>query len=74
MLIPLLLIMSSKENTNYSKLKLIAFSLGIISIIFSEVTIRLISDKQNMNYIIAIIPVLLLLLTYFLFYKKLKFK
>ena len=74
MLIPLLLIMSSKENINYSKLKITSFSLGIIFIIFSETTIRLLSDKQTINYIIAAIPVFLLLLMYFIFYKKFKFK
>ena len=74
MLMPLLLIMSSKENINYSKLKITSFSLGIIFIIFSETTIRLLSDKQTINYIIAAIPVFLLLLMYFIFYKKFKFK
>jgi len=74
MLVPLILIISSKENTNYFKLKLITFSLGLVFIIFSETTIRLISNKLEMNYVIAFIPIFLLFLIYFLFYKKFKFK
>ena len=73
MLVPLILIFSSKENTNYSRLKLITFSLGLIFIIFSETTIRLISNKLEINYAIASIPIFLLLLIYFIFYKKFKF-
>ena len=74
MLIPLILIISSKENTNYSKLKLFTFSLGLFFIIFSETTIRLISEKQIINYVIAFSPMFLLFLIYFTFYKKFKFK
>ena len=74
MLVPLILIISSKENTNYPKLKLITFSLGLVFIIFSETTIRLISNKLEMNFIIAFIPIFLFFLTYFIFYKKFKFK
>jgi len=74
MLVPLILIVSSKENANYSKLKIITFSLGVIFIIFSETTIRLVSHKQEMNYVIAFIPIFLLFLIYSIFYKKFKFK
>ena len=73
MLIPLILITSSKENINYSKLKLVTFSIGLIFIIFSETTIRLISEKIVFNYIIASIPIILLMLIYLIFYKKFNF-
>ena len=43
MLIPYFLILSSKENSNYSKLKLLTFLTGVMTIIFSETTIRFIS-------------------------------
>ena len=72
MLVPLILIISSKENMNYSKIKLITFCLGIISIIFSETTIRIISDKLFINFIIILIPIILLFLMYLIFYKKFK--
>ena len=74
MLIPLILIVSSKENTNYPKLKFFTFSLGLFFIIFSETTIRLISDKQEINYVIALSPIFLLFLIYIVFYKKFQFK
>ena len=73
MLIPLILITSSKENINYSKLKLVTFSIGLIFIIFSETTIRLISEQIVFNYIIASVPIILLMLIYLIFYKKFNF-
>ncbi len=73
MLVPLILIVSSKENTNYSKIKIITFSLGLIFIIFSETTIRLISEKLGINFVIVSIPVLLIFLIYLIFYKKFKY-
>ena len=73
MMLPLILIISSKENTNYSKIKLITFSLGLIFIIFSETTIRLISNKLTINYVIISIPIVFLFLIYLIFYKKFKF-
>ena len=74
MLIPLLLITSSKENNNYQKLKSITFIIGLFFIIFSETTIRLISENLSTNYVLIIMPLIFLLILYFLFYKKLNFK
>ncbi len=74
MLIPLILITSSKENINYSKLKLFTFSIGLIFIIFSETTIRLISEQVIFNYIIASVPIILLMLIYIIFYRKFNFR
>ncbi len=73
MMLPLILIISSKENKNYSKIKFISFSLGLTFIIFSETTIRLISNKLTINYLIISIPIVLLFLIYVIFYKKFKF-
>jgi lipopolysaccharide export system permease protein len=73
MLVPLLLITSSKESENYTRLKFITFGIGLIFIIFSETTIRLISDKQIFNYWIISIPLLFILFLYFTFYKKFNF-
>ena len=74
MLIPLVLITSSKESINYPKLKLFTFSIGLIFIIFSETTIRLISEKLIFNYIIASVPIILSMLIYLIFYKKFNFR
>ena len=72
-LIPFLLILSSKENANYSKLKTITFLIGLFFIIFSETTIKLISTTYLKNFIISLIPFLLLIFLYLIFFKKTNF-
>tara|TARA_B100001173_G_scaffold304512_1_gene308639 strand:- start:23 stop:1147 length:1125 start_codon:yes stop_codon:yes gene_type:complete len=73
-LIPFLLILSSKENLNYSKLKTITFSTGLIFIIFSETTIKLISTTHFENITISLMPFLSLIFLYLFFFKKTNFK
>ena len=73
-LIPFLLLLSSKENTNYSKLKTITFSTGLIFIIFSETTIKLISTTHLENITISSIPFLFIIFLYLFFFKKTNFK
>ena len=69
-LIPFLLITSSKENLNYNKIRLATFLIGFFAIIFSETTIRFISNVDIQNIGIIISPILIFLLIYFyLFYK-----
>ena len=69
-LIPFLLITSSKENLNYNKIRLVTFLIGFFAIIFSETTIRFISNVDIQNIGIIISPILIFLLIYFyLFYK-----
>ena len=72
-LIPFLLILSSKENSNYSKLKTITFLIGLFCIIFSETTIKLISTIHFKNLIISLMPFLLLIFLYLIFFKKTNF-
>jgi lipopolysaccharide export system permease protein len=52
MLMPFILIISSKESSEYSKLQYIAFLIGLFFIIFSETTIRLITNDLFKNSII----------------------
>ena len=73
-LVPFLLILSSKESSNYSKLKIITFLIGLFFIIFSETTIKIISTTYLENLIISLIPFLLLMFLYLLFLKKTYFK
>jgi lipopolysaccharide export system permease protein len=73
-LIPFLLILSSKENSNYLKLKTVTFLVGIFFIVFSETTIKLISTTYFENIIISLLPFLFLTLLYLLFFKKTYFK
>ena len=72
-LIPFLLVLSSKENSNYSKLKTITFLIGLFFIIFSETTIKLISTTYLKNFVISLMPFLLLIFLYLIFFKKTNF-
>ena len=74
MLVPYLLILSSKEKTNYSKLKIITFLLGTIIIIFSEGIIRFVSKELIDNIFIFLSPLIIFLLLYFIFIFKLNYK
>ena len=73
-LITFLLMLSSKENSNYNKLKIFTFLFGFFFIIFSETTVKFISNKFYENIYIAIIPFLIFLLLYSLLFKKLNIK
>ena len=69
-LIPFLLITSSKESTDYNKLKLVTFLFGLFFIIFSETTIRFVSEILLKNLYISSIPILTVLILYLFFLKK----
>ncbi len=69
-LIPFLLIVTSKVNSNFNKIKLVTFLIGFTLIIFSETTIRFISKIYLNNLVISIIPILFILILYFYFLKK----
>ncbi len=73
-LIAFLLILSSKENSNYYKLKIFTFAFGLLFIIFSETTVRLISDSLVKNAFIAFMPYLSFTILYIFLFKKLNFK
>ena len=69
-LIAFILILTSKENLNYSKIKTLTFSLGLFVIIFSETTIRLISEIILKNFLISLMPLVFLLTLYLVFFSK----
>jgi lipopolysaccharide export system permease protein len=73
-LVPLLLIILSKEDSRYSKLKLITFLIGLFFIIFSETTIRLISDSLIRNIVISLLPILFIITLYLIFLNKFNYK
>ncbi len=73
-LIPFLLITSSKENSNYSKIRITTFLIGLIVIIFSETTIRLISQISIYDLTIMATPAFLLVLLYLFLANKFNFK
>ena len=74
--ISLILIIKSKESTNYLNFRIFIFLFGLFLIIFSETSIKLISEDLNKNLIITSIPIFLFLFIYsILFYNlRLKFK
>ena len=72
--IPYFLILSSKEKKNYSKLKIITFITGVITIILSQGIIRFLSVEFFDNLFIFFAPIVLLLFLYFFFLLKLNFK
>ncbi len=64
-LISLLLIFKSKENTNYPKYRILIFLVGFCTIILSEMTIRLINQDFIKNIKFFIIPIILLICLYY---------
>ncbi len=69
-LVPFLLITSSKEHSNYNKLRVITFSIGLIIIIFSETTIRFISKISVYDIGIVIIPLILISTLYLFLFRQ----
>ena len=63
-LVSLLLIFKSKENTNYSRYRVLIFLIGFSTIILSEMTIRLINADFIKNIKFFIIPIILLISLY----------
>ncbi len=74
MLTALLLIIHSKEKINYSKYRMIVFLLGFFIIVFSESTLRFITNSFYNNLAIILIPIIALLSLYFYFLLKFNFK
>mgnify|MGYP001462031999 CR=1 FL=1 len=74
MLIPYFLILSSKERKDYSRVKIITFLTGIITIIFSESIIRFLSLELPNNLFIFMTPIIFFISLYLLFFFKLNFK
>jgi lipopolysaccharide export system permease protein len=72
--VPFLLTLISKENLNYSKIKLLTFMIGLFVIIFSETSIRMISEIFLKNLFFIILPFLFLSIFYLIYFNKTNFK
>jgi lipopolysaccharide export system permease protein len=72
--VPFLLTLTSKENLNYSRIKIITFMIGLLVIIFSETSIRMISEIVLKNLLFTILPFLFLSIFYFIYFNKTNFK
>ena len=73
-MISLCLILHSKENIIYNKLKLKVFIFGFLSIILLETSTKFISSNYMTNYFIFIIPLFIYLIMYLYFKRKLNLK
>jgi lipopolysaccharide export system permease protein len=73
-LISFLLIISSKENSNYLKFRVFVFLFGLIIIIFSEITTKFISNIFINNIKIFILPIMFLIILYLIFFYCFNFK
>ncbi len=72
--IVIFLLTSNNENKNFKKIKSFVFLLGIITIVVSEITVDY-SGKANLNTLVSILfPLLMFLILYILFYKKVNYK
>ena len=60
----LFVIMSSKENRNYSRHRLLVFLMGLFFIIFSETTLKFIQNSFILNMKIIIIPFIIFTILY----------
>ena len=74
MIVPFLLILSSKESSNYFKIKLFTFITGLSIIIFSETTIRVISELFIKNLFFSLIPIIVFLILYTIFISNFYFR
>jgi len=70
-LISLLLILTSKENIKYIKYKFATFFIGFSIIVISESSLGYVTNNLTNNISIAILPIFLIVITYFFFIYKL---
>ena len=73
-LIALFIIITSKENINYNKYKLLIYLIGFFLIIFSETTLRFVGDTLIENFKLVITPLIFLIIIFTFFYSKLNIK
>ena len=71
--IVILLLISNHEEKRFKNIKLLIFFFGIVMIIFSEISVNF-SGKSDFNLMISIIsPIILFLILYIFFYKKVNY-
>ena len=72
--VSLILIIKSKESTNYLNYRIMIFLFGLVIIIFSETSIKLIGNDIYKNFIIILFPIFLFLTIYILLIYNLRLK
>tara|TARA_A100001035_G_scaffold273012_1_gene262996 strand:- start:541 stop:1686 length:1146 start_codon:yes stop_codon:yes gene_type:complete len=73
-LVPFLLITLSKESSQYNKLRLSTFLIGLSFIIFSETTIKFISKITSQNLVLTLLPLIFSFVIYLYLFSKFKMK
>ena len=73
-IISLLLIIKSKESINYSNYRILVFLFGLLTIIISETSIKLIGNNLIKNINIFILPLIIIIISYLLMFYKLRLK
>ena len=66
------LILKSKNNLNYKFFKIKIFLLGILVVIFSQISVNLVSKSDYMSLLMIVTPLLLILFSYIIFLNKAK--
>ena len=66
MLISACLILYSKESINYSRYRLVVFLIGLLTIIFSETTLKFVQNTFVLNVKLMIIPLIIFTILYLL--------
>jgi len=74
MLLSMVHIIKSKEKVDFSKYRVSIFILGLLTIIFSETTLRFISSNYLLNLNMTMIPISIFMIIYLLVYNDLKIK
>ena len=74
MLICLLVITKSKENSNYTMYRLKIFFIGFLTIILSELSLRFVEKNFFNNLIIFLTPIIIMIYLYITFYIRLNFR
>tara|TARA_S200000501_G_scaffold120464_1_gene113249 strand:- start:302 stop:676 length:375 start_codon:yes stop_codon:yes gene_type:complete len=74
MLITLFLILRSKENSNYSNYRMTIFFFGMITLISSEMSLKFIKTDIIENFKIIIIPLIIVIILYTIFYTFLSYE
>jgi len=69
-IISTLLLIKSKNSIGYSKYKIIIFVIGVILIACSEILTKFFTYNFNKSFLLMIIPILLSVISYFIFYKQ----
>ena len=67
------LILKSKNNINYKFFKIKIFLLGILFVIFSQISVNLVSKSNFMGLTMIVTPMLLILFSYIIFLNKTKY-